>query len=524
MRKATLRERIARWIAPSLPAATPGRRMYAGARNTNTTFGFGSGGSTTADAELATSLPQLRARSRQVVRDGAYAKRAKRIVVNNVIGSGVGMQAQVGTTRNSLNEPLNSRIESAWSDWCAAERCHTGGALHFHDLERMAMGQVFEAGEVLIRKHYRAFGDSSVPLGLEVIESERLANELIDPGAIAGITNDVRMGVEVDAFQRPVAYWIRRGHPGDIRSRVADAERYERVSASDIWHLRIVDRWPQTRGEPWMHPVLRKLDAMGEYSQYEVDAARASASYFATIKSPDEGTSPDAEPLDDQQVFDIDPLTVRRLNDGEELNFHTPNRPNAALDPFLRYMLREVAAGVGVSYESLSRDYSKSNYSSSRQGLIDDRDTWRVLQQWWIRAFRLPLHALWLRQAVLTGAVPGLPAGQYAADPAKFEAVLFKPRGWMWVDPTKEVAAFKEAIRAGLTTTTDVIAQTAGGLDVEDVIATRKRELQMFADAGIELDTTVTEPAPEPVAPAPDDADDDEITAARVHQLRRTTA
>ena len=302
----TLRQRLARWLAP--PPARPaagGRRMYAGARQTNTTLGFGSGGNTTADAELATSLNQLRARSRQLVRDGSYPKRAKRIVVNNVIGSGVGMQAQVGTTRNALNAPLNTRIEDAWAQWCAAERCHTGGTLHFHDLERMVMGEVFEAGEVLIRKHYRAFGDSRVALGLEVIESERLANELIDPGAIAGLTNEVRMGVEVDAFQRPVAYWIRRGHPGDIRSRVADAERYERVPAADIWHLKVVDRWPQTRGEPWMHAVLRKLDAMGEYTQYEVDAARASASYFATIRSGDEGQPPDPEDSgDDAQVFD----------------------------------------------------------------------------------------------------------------------------------------------------------------------------------------------------------------------------
>ena len=44
-----------------------------------------------------------------------------------------------------------------------------------------------------------------------------------------------------------------------------------------------------------------------------------------------------------------------------------------------------LAAGCGPSYESLSRDYSQSNYSSSRLSLLDDRDLWRVLQQWWLR-------------------------------------------------------------------------------------------------------------------------------------------
>jgi lambda family phage portal protein len=527
VRKPTVRERIARWLAPQRQGGSSSARMYAGARMTNTTLGFGSGGNTSADAELALSLERMRSRSRQMVRDSAYAKRAKTVVVNNVIGSGVGMQAQVGTTRNALNAPLNNNIESAWADWCAADACHTGGAMHLHDLERMAVGQVFEAGEVLIRKHYRPFGSSRVPLALEVIESERLAGDLVEPGGMANLANEMRMGVEVDDFQRPLAYWIRRSHPGDTRSMVADGQRYERVPASDIYHLRLVTRWPQTRGEPWMHAVLRKLDDMNEYTQCEVTAARASAAYFGTISNPD--GEPEKDDGTEQPVMNIEPLSIQALAPGEKFDFHSPNRPNSALDPFMRAMLREVAAGCGPSYESLSRDYSQSNYSSSRLALLDDRDLWRVLQQWWLRSFRLPLHRVWLQQAVLANAIQGLPAGQYASDPAKFEAVTFKPRGWQWVDPTKEVNAYKEAIKAGLTTLTDVIAQTAGGLDIEDVIATRQRELQLLDDAGIEVDTTVQEPmapvAPAaPVPPAGEEPDDDEEAvqaSARVLHINR---
>jgi len=525
----SVRERIAQWLAPARPAGRSATRMYAGARMTNTTLGFGSGGSTSADAELGLSLERMRSRSRQMVRDSAYAKRAKTVVVNNVIGHGIGMQAQVGTTRGGINNPLNSSIEAAWAAWCSADSCHTGGAVHFGDLERLALGQIFEAGEVLIRKHYRAFGSSRVPLCLEVIESERLASDMVAPGFAAGITNDLRMGVEVDEYQRPLAYWIKRGHPGDVRAHWADSARYERVPAADVFHLRLVTRWPQTRGEPWMHAVLRKLDDMNEYTQCEVTAARASAAYFGTI------TNPDGEPEQDagteQPIMNIEPLSIQALAPGEEFQFHSPNRPNSALDPFMRAMLREVAAGCGPSYESLSRDYSQSNYSSSRLALLDDRDLWRVLQQWWIRSFRAPLHSAWLQQAVLAGAVQGLPAGQYAVDPAKFEAVTWKPRGWQWVDPTKEVNAYKEAIKAGLTTLTDVIAQTAGGLDIEDVIATRQRELQMLEEAGIEVDTTVPEPV-EPMAPAgaaadpadpqdPEDPEDGTAPTARVLPIKR---
>lgn len=334
--------------------------MYGGARRTRTSQGFGATAGS-ADAELNTSLAILRQRSRQMVRDSAYAKRAKAIIVNNVVGIGVGMQAQVHNTRDKPAAAVNDAIEWAWHYWSAADACHTGGTLAFGDLERALMGEVFEAGEVLVRLHRRRFGTSEVPLALELIEAERLADSLDTYGVEPG--NELRMGVEVDAFGRPVAYWIRSRHQGDIRVRVGErADRVERVPAAEILHLKITQRWPQTRGEPWMHAVLRKVDDLDQYSQHEITAARASAAYFATIKTPEPANGlVDAEEDDGKQVMDIEPLTIQELRPGEELDFHTPNRPNSAFSEFIRAMLREIAAGVGTSYESLSRDYSQSN-------------------------------------------------------------------------------------------------------------------------------------------------------------------
>lgn len=519
MMLARLRHSLARWLAPAAAGRT-GLRMYGGARQTKTTGYFGSS-STSADAELNASLAALRNRSRQMVRDSGYAKRAKEVIVNNVIGSGVGMQAQVMGVRGELNTRVNDGIEAAWREWCRADACHTGGALHFGDLERALLGQVVEAGEVFVRLHSARFGRSAVPLALEIIEAERLADNLAQPGA-AQAGNEVRMGVEVDAYQRPVAYWLRRRNAGDMLPGTLSApDRIERVPAEQIFHLKLTTRWPQTRGEPWMHTAVRKLDDVNEYSQHEVSAARASAAYFATIKTP-EDPNPLQDATDDtgQGMMDIEPLTIQELRPGEELDFHAPNRPNSAFDAFMRAMLREIAAGVGTSYESLSRDYSQSNYSSSRLALLDDRDGYKSLQQWWVRSFREPLHRLWLQQAVLARAVP-VPVDAYAADAARYEAVLFKPRGWSWVDPTKEVEAYKEAVRAGFTTVTDVIAQTADGRDIEDVITTRQRELRMLADAEIEVDTTVQEPAaPAPMSPPAGDDDGDAAARGRVFALR----
>jgi lambda family phage portal protein len=291
----------------------------------------------------------------------------------------------------------------------------------------------------------------------------------------------------------------------------------ERVPADEIIHLAIIDRWPQTRGEPWLHAVARKLNDMDGYSEAEITAARGGAMYMGSIESTDPETPLITKVSENGQLetlqtpeFELEPGMMKRTFPGEKINWHNPNRPNTALDPFMRYMLREVAAGTGVSYESLSRDYSQSNYSSSRLALLDDRDLWRMLQQWFIRNFRLPLHREWLQLAVLARAVAPVRVEEYAVDPAKFEAVLFKPRGWSWVDPTKEVEAYKEAIKAGFTTVTDVIAQTGGGQDVEDVVTTRTRELKLFEQADLVFDTSpeVYVEEAKPAAPAKAEKDD----------------
>ena len=120
------------------------------------------------------------------------------------------------------------------------------------------------------------------------------------------------------------------------------------------------------------------------------------------------------------------------------------------------------------------------------------------------------LHAIWLHQAVLARVVTSISVQEYALNPGKFEAVRFKPRGWSWIDPTKEVEAYEKAIRNGFTTVGRVIAQTADGSDLEDILKERKQELEMMADLGLKFDTdpsTVKDPnVIPPASPPPTDA------------------
>jgi lambda family phage portal protein len=508
--------------------------MYAGARNDRLTAGWTTS-NTSADAELVASLTSLRSRSRALVRDSSYAKRARALVVNNVIGQGIGLQAQVYTTRDDLNERVNLAIEETFAEWGEADTCHTGGRLDFAAFEQQCIGQVFEAGEVLIRMHPRAFGAGDIPFALELIEAERIADEYHYANVAVAPGNSVRMGVEMDRYFRPSAYYLRTQHPSEIRWTGQARDEIERVPADQIIHLAVVNRWPQTRGEPWLHTVVRRLNDLDGYTEAEVVRARGQAVRMGIIETSEDLDSLAEEQPDGSYEAELQPGTVQRLNPGEKWHDSAPTAPNPQLDPFMRYMLREMAAGVGCTYESLSRDYSQSNYSSSRLALLDDRDLWRMLQGWFVAVARQRIHRAWLQAAVLSRSIAGITVDDYAADPRKFAAVKFRPRGWGWVDPTKEVEAYKNAVRCGFMTQQDVVSQA--GADLEEIIEQRERETAMAADAGLVFDTdpkAVPAPgaAPAPAAEPKDDdkepsssaskgADDDDDGAARHGAGRR---
>lgn len=462
------------------------KRQYESARPSRITGDWATS-NTSADMELNSSLRQLRSKSRALCRDVSYAQRAKLLVVNNVIGSGIGMQAQVYNTRDELNKRVNDDIESQWAEWCKADSCHTGGRMHFSALERTSMGQVFEAGEVFIRKHYQPFGMSKVPFALEMIEAERVADELTAQNVKPGAGNDVRMGIEVDSFGRPVAYYIRKRHPNEYSLVGVSTELVERVPANQIIHLAMLDRWPQTRGEPWLHAVIATLQNMSGYTEAEITRARTQASIAGAIETPEDSASFGETQTDGSVVMEVEPGVYKRLNPGEKLTVGPTNSPNPGVESFMRYMLREFSAGAGPSYESISRDYSQSNYSSSRLALLDDRDLWRAFQAWFIQSLRVPVHHEWMQQAVLSRAITTITVESYALSSDKFEAVRFRPRGWGWVDPTKEVEAFKEAVRAGFMTQQDVLS--ASGADIEELIDQRKKEVELADEADLIFDT-----------------------------------
>lgn len=468
-------------------AAESRSRMYAGAAMTRLNSDWNAL-NTSADSEIITSLRPLRARSRELIRDNEYAKAAVRLIKNNVIGTGIGMQAQVKSSSGKLMTRYNDKIEDEYEEWCDKDTCDPAGKLCFPDMERLILGSLVENGEVLVQKIRQPFGAGRIPYALKLIESDRLVDQWSVVRAENG--NTIRMGVEQNRWGRPVAYWLYPNHPGDYQFSSFVESALIRLPAADVIHLYIPERIDQTRGVPWFHATLKRLRNMQGYEEAEIVAARAAASIVGIIESA-EGIVPDEEDFIGggdkvQPTLSMEPGTFQQLAPGEKFTGFNPSRPNSGMDPFMRFMLRAFATGIGVSYASVSSDYSQSNYSSSRLALLDDRDLWRVLQGWFIRNFRREVHRDWMSAAVLANVI-SIP--DYYANKKKYWMVRFKPRGWSWIDPAKEVAAYKSAVRSGFMTVSDVISLTSEHSDAEDVFKERRRELDMMAENDLVFDT-----------------------------------
>ena len=467
------------------PIRQPRGRMHQGARVSRLTSDWVTSG-TSADSEIKGSFKALRNRARQLCRDNDYARQALRSIQNNVIGHGIRHQGQVRMLRGGkLDETVNEQIHMEWEKWMHKNSCDVSGILGFHDIERLIVRSMAESGEVFIRMIRKPFGKSKVPFALQVLEADYLIDDEMPPVKNG---NFMRMGIEVDQYLRPEAYHFYASHPGDISAGLPRvSQKRIRVPADEVIHLFLPERPGQTRGVTWFASALMRLHMLQGYEEAEVVRARASSALMGFIQSP-EGELIGDEIYDDQRVSEFTPGVFKYLAPGESVTVPDLNAPDGQLEPFTRSMLRAVAAGVGVSFESISKNFSESNYSSSRLSLLEERDTYRVLQRYMIENFHQEIFDHWLDMAVLSGCLD-LPA--YETNPDRYRASKWVPRCWEWVDPQREVDAYKTAVRCGFKTLAQVITEQGGDLDA--VLMQRQSELAKLDEMDIVLDTDPSE-------------------------------
>ena len=431
----------------------------------------------TAKAELRYALKSLRARSRELARNNDYARKFLKMVGSNVVGpQGIKLQVRARDDNGKLDGFANDLIEKHFMRWGRPGSCTVDGKLGWMDAQRLFIESVARDGEVLVRKVRGRAARNDYGFALQFIEADHLDEGLNDTLRNG---NRIEMGIEFNAWKRPVAFHILDKHPGSDTYSVG-GRTYSRVPAADIYHPFIMERAGQPRGVPWMASAMLHLQMIGGYEEAELVAARIGASKMGFFTSPDADGYAGDEDDDGNLTMEAEPGLFEQLPSGLSVETFDPNHPNSQYSAFIKAALRGVASGIGVSYNALASDLEGVNYSSIRQGALDERDLWRVLQWWDINHFCAPVFEDWLL-AFLTTRLSSLPPRKFD----KFNAPVWSPRGWQWIDPLKEVKANIEAVNAGFKSRTDVLAEQ--GRDFEETLEQLAAEQELSDEHGLQL-------------------------------------
>ena len=474
------------------------KRAYAAA-NPGRLFADFKSSERSADSELSPVLKVIRSRSRDLVRNNQYAKRYVSLLKTNVIGGkGFGLQVKALDTVGKLDETGNTAVEQAFMQWGKLGNPTVDGRMNWVDAQRLCLETLARDGEVFVVKHRgNGFKDS---FAIEFIESDQVdetKNEKLANG------NEIRMGVELNKFKKPVAYHFLSYHPGDYDfTTMSVSKKTIRIPADRVIHIFMPLRSGQTRGEPWMSPAMSGLKQLGAYIEASLVAARVGASKMGFFTSPG-GDGFIADDLDGQvPLMDAEPGTFHQLPNGVDFKTFDPQNPNNEFESFHKSVLKSVASALGISYTSLSNDLEATSYSSIRQGALEERDYYRDVQQFMIEHFVRPVFEGWLESAMEINSF-GIPLRQYD----RFSnAAEFRGKGWSWIDPLKEMNASVVGLKSGILSIQDVASQY--GKDAEELMSQIQRDKNLADQFGIKY---ALEPYGAQFVPQEPDLTDDEV-------------
>lgn len=453
-------------------------RAYHGA-DTGRLFSDFISSSRSADSEIKPSLRILRDRCREISRNHPYAKRYLQIMTTNVVGAnGIRIQVRKRNDDGSLDSVGNRIIEQAWQQWGRTGFCTVDGRISWNQAQRLFLETLARDGEVLIQKIKNPAGN---PFGFSL---KFLEADYLDEGYDARLSNgnEVRMGVELDRRTgKPLNYYLFEDHPHHDQGYGSKTKRHHKiVSADQIIHCYMQERAGQTRGAPWMSNVLSRLKMLDGYEEATLVNARVAASKMGFFTSP-EGDGFIGDDYDNHApIMDASPGTFSQLPQGMSFTAFDPSSGTESFDEFEKAILRGIASGLGVSYVSLANNLEGVSYSSIRQGTIEDRDHFKMIQQFMIDQFIDPIYRAWLEMAITVGRI-NLPMGKYDLFA---DQVIYRPRGFAWVDPAKEINASVTALNNGIVSLQDVHSQY--GRDTEEIFEQINREAELADRYGID--------------------------------------
>ena len=456
------------------------------------------------DSDILFDLPTLRERSRDLVRNNPLATGAINTVCTNVVGTGIRLQARIDREVLGMSEEdadaWEANTEREWRLWAESQECDIERTLNYYAIQDLIIRSTLENGDVFTLLPFVKRQTSPYGLKLQVIEADRICNKnnASDTATLAG-------GVEKEESGAPVAYHILDDHPGKLYGSTKGTWAVipafgSRTGRRNVIHSFKKLRPGQTRGVPYLAPVIESLKQLGNYTESELMATVVSSMFTVFVKSelgesdfaPMMPTSETGGSSSDEDMK-LAMGAIVGLAPGEDITTANPGRPNTAFDPFVMAVLRQIGVGLELPFEILIKHFTAS-YSAARAAILEAWKFFISRRTWLSFNFCQVVYEAWMWEAVSLGRInaPG-----FLSDPIIRNAYL----GSEWIGPAKgminegvEVTAADDRVNMGISTLSEETAQLTGG-DWEKKHRQRIKENRMRVEAGLIPDSTKLEGA-----------------------------
>ncbi|UQZ90686.1 phage portal protein [Deltaproteobacteria bacterium Smac51] len=423
-------------------------------------------------------------------------------ITTNAVGTGLKPQSHINAKRLGISRDaaleLQNDIEGIWADW--VPRAHVRGMLHFEDLQFLGLRTMLRLGELVHLPVMFKKPGKTISLAIQDVSPSRLRTPF-DRTYQSNIVD----GIEIDNLGIPQYYWLATPSNDQARLQSFDclaSSHFTRIPAQighrpGCFHLFRHTEEEQMRGESIFRPGINLFRHLSDSLDNEL-LAQVVTSTLPIFIERDSGTSLPGHMEQDlgengERVYyeEVEAGRFMYGNKNEKPHVLNSSRPSPNWANFSEFVLRAMAASIDISYEVLSKDFSKTNYSSARAALLE---AWRIFllyRSWLERHYCQPTWCMVIEEAWLSGLLK-LPSGApdfYDAKRLYTQATWIGPaRGY--VDPVKEVAATVTALEKRLMTYSEAIAER--GRDFEEVMDEREEEEARLAQFSPSQSTPIT--------------------------------
>ena len=416
---------------------------------------------TSADTEIAAAGQLLRDRMRDLVRNNPLAANAVALLVTHAVGDGI------------VPVFKDPKVKAVFDRW--AKR------VNFYGVQALAVREMIESGEGLVRREWLPLGLAEVPLQLQVLEADQIDSR--KDASFGGASQNTIQGIEIERG-RPKAYWLFKDHPGSKLLGGMGALLSTAVPASEIAHVFEKQR-TQVRGVPWGAPAIAHLHDLEEYRAAERMRKRLEACLVGVMTGGEaddaiglptaQGQQPGIYDVHGQRVEKFAPGMFYNAVGGRDVKFTQP----AVTGDYPNYVESEehaIAAGFRTPHFILTGRLDKVNYSSSKVGIeVFKRE---ISQLQWLSIIPMlcePMIGWFLDAAWLAGAIDK-PEADYDWVPPRFYSA----------DPMRDLNAQKAEVRAGFKSWSAAVAER--GEDPEATAQQIAEDNKRFDRLGLVLD------------------------------------